>query len=291
VEGLLHFSTASGNGRLSQCAVFNGSGPFLKRDQEIAERLLAGWSIQCNICPRSRCHPELTHLSGTDPERLDDLHWALSTEQCDFAWSSRGGFGLARLLPILEYGRLNPRPVLGFSDVTALQWALYRRGWTNCIHIPNLHSVALFDHQPSRKAIRDMLMGASAKPWHLRSWVPGQFSGPMVGGNLNVLAGLCGTDDQFVGADRVVFLEEVNEVPYRLDHNLTQMLRCGCFAGARAIVLGQFVDCSNPRLIEAILRDRLGGLGVPVVAKAPIGHGRVFRPFRQGDQVQFQIDS
>lgn len=288
--GLLHFPAAARR-PLSSCAIFNGSGPFLKRDQEVAQRLLAGWSIKCQVPSRPRSHPELTHLSGSDQERLDDIYWALSNEQCDFAWSSRGGYGLARLLPMLDYGRLSPRPVLGFSDVTALQWALYRRGWSNCIHIPNLHSVALFDHQPSRKAIRDMLAGTPAKPWRLSSWVPGQFSGPMAGGNLNVLAGLCGTEDQFVAEDRVVFLEEVNELPYRLDHNLTQMLRAGCFVGARAIVLGQFVDCSNPRLIEAILRDRLGGLGVPVVAQAPIGHGRVFRPFRQGDEVQFEIES
>jgi muramoyltetrapeptide carboxypeptidase len=283
---LLHFHSTS-SPKLNRCAVFNGSGPFAERDQRTAERLLKSWQIQVDKRQRTNQHPELSHLSGSDAERLDDVHWALSCQESDFAWSSRGGYGLSRLLPLLDYSKLRKRPVLGFSDVTALQWALYRRGWSHCIHCPNLHSLSQLEHRPTLKAIRDVLLGRAAQPWQVRDWVSGEFEGPMVGGNINVLTGLCGTEDQFCGAGQVVFLEEVHEIPYRLDHNLTQMLRSGCFSGVRGIVLGQFVDCSNPRLIQAVLRDRLTTLGVPVVANAPLGHGRIFRPFVQGIYVKY----
>lgn len=273
------------------CALFAASGPYRASDRSKMLALLEGWGIRGHLAPGERTsgplrHSQLNYLAGSDQQRLEELRWALSAPDISLAWAIRGGYGLGRLLPHLDFEELQPRSVLGFSDVTALQWALYRRGWRKLIHAPNAQNLILYRSPVTLAAAKAAAWGHSPQPWKVEVWQSGQVNAPMVGGNINVLAGLCGTPDQFVSHGHAVFLEEVRETPYRLDHNLTQMLRCGCFDGCRAIVLGQFFECGSPKLVESILRDRLQPLGVPLLAKAPAGHGNIFRPFLQGQPIE-----
>ncbi|HEY9523149.1 MAG TPA: LD-carboxypeptidase, partial [Thermopolyspora sp.] len=100
--------------------------------------------------------------------------------------------------------------------------------------------------------------------------VPGRAEGPLTGGNLCLLAALCGTPHAMRAEGRVVLLEDVGEAPYRIDRMLTQLLQAGCLDGVTGIALGTWVGCGDAL---PVLTERLAPLGVPVLAGLPIGHG------------------
>ena len=100
--------------------------------------------------------------------------------------------------------------------------------------------------------------------------VPGRARGPLTGGNLTLLAALCGTPYALRAEGRIVLLEDIREQPYRIDRMLTQLLQAGCLAGAAGVALGSWVECGDAL---PVLAERLAPLGVPVIAGLPIGHG------------------
>jgi muramoyltetrapeptide carboxypeptidase len=105
----------------------------------------------------------------------------------------------------------------------------------------------------------------------------------LVGGNLTVLATSAGTPLTHRATDSIAVLEDVCEEPYRLDRSLTQLLRAGWFDGVRGIVCGHFSACGDdPAVVRALLVDRLGPLGVPLLVDAPIGHERTNLPLPLG---------
>jgi muramoyltetrapeptide carboxypeptidase len=109
-----------------------------------------------------------------------------------------------------------------------------------------------------------------------RMVVEGEARGVLVGGNLSLLAHSVGTPWQADFQDAIVLLEDIGEAPYRIDRMLTQLLLAGLFDQARGIVLGQWTDCDPPEkadfTVEDVLLERLGGLGIPVMAGVPVGH-------------------
>jgi muramoyltetrapeptide carboxypeptidase len=103
--------------------------------------------------------------------------------------------------------------------------------------------------------------------------VGGRAEGVLVGGNLAVLAAEVGTRSSLRAAESIVVLEEVGEEAYRVDRLLTQLLRSGRLEGATGIALGSWEECGPYELLRAVLTDRLGGLGIPVVERFGFGHG------------------
>lgn len=259
-------------------ALFAGSGPPNQPSVKRSVATLKSWGYRPVLGPATR--PQL-FLAGTDQERAEALTWALTDPRCEAAWLVRGGYGLGRLLPALPWESLQPRPFIGFSDATALLWPLYRRGWKQCVHGPNVQGLAPYVDEETREATLALLRGGPVK-LRGRPLVKGSCTGPVVGGNLCVLASLCGTAEQFQAAGCIVFLEEVTEQPYRVDRLLTQLLHSGAFEGALGFVLGEFTACGSPRAIASVVRERLGGLGLPVLTGLPCGHGPTNLPFVYG---------
>jgi len=260
-------------------ALFAASGPPNQAHVRRSVATLKSWGYRPVLGPATR--PRL-FLAGSDEERAAALVWALTDARCEAAWLLRGGYGLGRLLPHLPWEALRPRPLVGFSDGTALLWSLYRRGWTQLVHGPNVQGLAPHADEATRDATRELLAGHGAPRLRGRALVKGACQGPLVGGNLCVLASLCGTAEQFQGQGCIVFLEEVTEQPYRVDRLLTQLLNSGAFEGAVGIALGEFTACGSPRALASVVRERLGGLGLPVLTGLPCGHGPTNLPFVYG---------
>jgi muramoyltetrapeptide carboxypeptidase len=215
-------------------------------------------------------------LAGADDARLRDLQSALATPEVKALVSARGGYGAARLLSQLEVAtvRAAAKWLVGFSDVTALH-ALWARAGLCSIHGPMVAS--LFEAEESTRADWFALLeGAAPRALeHLECVVPGHAEGRLFGGNLTVLCALVGTPYLPDANDTVLVLEDVTERPYRVDRMLTTMLQAGFFRGVRAIVLGQFSECGpgpDGTRVEAVLTERLAGLGIPIVMNAPVGH-------------------
>lgn len=223
------------------------------------------------------------YTAGRSDERAGDLRWALTAPDLDAVWFVRGGYGTVELLRGLPWERFDGRPVLGFSDATALLAALWARG-RRAVHGPMVQRLPLLD-ETSRSALAALLrQGEQAPlPGHLIhapaadgqdvAPVVGPVIGPVVGGNLTVLASLAGTPWALRAAGCILVLEDTGERPYRLDRSLAQLRESGALDGVRAIALGTFDRCgAEPAELESLFAELLAPLGVPVLGGLPVGH-------------------
>ena len=227
--------------------------------------------------------------AGTVDARTADLVWALSDPAIDAVWLARGGYGCVHCLPALGQKQFDDRPVVGCSDATALFCALSRRGRTRLIHGPVLETLATGVDDASRLRMRGLLSGAPLNP------IRGQHlcgprvsvSGPLVGGNLCVLASLAGTPWALRPEGAILVLEDVSEAAYRIDRTITQLRWSGAFDGVAGIALGDFVSCHLPAgadfSLDDMLSEALEPLAVPVVKGFPIGHSPCNLAWRYGD--------
>jgi muramoyltetrapeptide carboxypeptidase len=215
------------------------------------------------------------YLSGTDDARHADFEEAIGAPGIAAIWALRGGYGTMRLLPRLDLTPLTlvPKPFIGFSDNTAVHLALHARGVVS-FHGPHAGGElselserclqrVLFDPAPA--GMLELPAGRPAERLH-----GGVAEGPLMGGNLALLAAMCGTPAQPSARDHILFLEDIGEEPYRLDRLWTQLVLAGALDGVRAVALGRFTDCGDDA--GDLLAALCAPLDVPVLAGLPIGH-------------------
>jgi muramoyltetrapeptide carboxypeptidase len=234
-------------------------------------------------------------LAGDDTHRLDALNTAIADPECKAVFLARGGYGLLRILQEVdrEALRAHPKAIVGFSDVTALLAICFQAG-VAAIHGPMFYQfpgLPLEDKNALFTLLEDPEPGVLLTG--LEPVVPGVGSGPLVGGNLEVLSRLLGTPLQpdFDGA--VLFLEEVGERPYRVDRLLTHFELAGVLSQISGVVIGEFTDCDEPEDLDEqqpttrqVLVERLERLVVPVVLGGTFGHGERNTALPYGTQVQ-----
>lgn len=258
--------------RPARIAVVSPSGVSQPERLDAGLALLRDWGHTPALLPHAR--RQHRYLAGTDEERLADLRAAFDGSW-DAVWMARGGYGLARLLPLLPLAELAPVPFFGFSDGTVLLNALAAAG-RPAVHAPVLHALQSLNDEASRLHLRALLEGAETVSVSGRMLVDGEAEGRLVGGNLCMLASACGTAHQLDCTDALVLLEEVGEVPYKVDRLLVQCRDAGVFRGARGFVLGDFLHTlpAEPGWdVHDVLLDILAPMGVPVLAGVPVGHG------------------
>ncbi len=203
---------------------------------------------------------------------------------------ARGAAGVIEILPLLDTQVFidNPKPFIGFSDSTGLLIALQNLGCP-VIHGPHVESFTHAGTEPevqqSANALgrlltkRETIQGLALEPL----LAPGNFEGTFTGGNLSVLAALCGTPWQLNAAKKIVLIEDIQEKPHRVHRMLTQLKLSGALSGVAGICLGAFTKCdadAGPGL-DAVLKDVLAPLNVPVYRGVPSGHikGNIAIPF------------
>ena len=218
--------------------------------------------------------------------------WALTAPDIDAVWFTRGGFGTVHLLEAIPWPRIDDRPVIGFSDATALFTAMTVRGAGCGVHGPVLHSLADHPDERSRERLHRVLLEGGIETLSGRHLTGPDVTieGPLVGGNLCVLASLVGTPFALRARGKVLLLEEIGERPYQVDRLVTQLRLGGVLDGVLGIALGEFIAPRHPADADidmnAVLRDLLAPLGVPVIAGLPIGHGAANSTVRLGAPVR-----
>jgi muramoyltetrapeptide carboxypeptidase len=262
----------------SRIALIAPSGP-LRGEYEVvqAEARIAGFNW------RSVRGPHLLdragYLAGNDADRLADLQWALDDATIDAVWCMRGGYGMTRILPHLSLQSFSgsPKAVIGYSDITALHCAIAREAHVTSFHAPvGRASLPSMSERSLRAALThgDEPCGL----WlHAVSVRDGVATGRLAGGNLSLLAALCGTPWALHAAGAIVILEDVHEPAYRIDRMLRQMEQAGSFDGCVGLAVGQFTDipadeAHDAFTTETLIRELADRLQVPCLANLPIGH-------------------
>ncbi len=232
-----------------------------------------------------------SYLAGDDELRACDLTNALTDPDIAGIIFAKGGYGAQRTLEAMDWDALasrslEPKVLAGFSDVTAILEAVATQlGWASLFG-PTAANSAEASHYSLASLLRTLM-----RPEHATeiaypravTLVPGIARGVTMGGTLALLASSIGTPTSAGSASGgILLLEDVDEEDYRIDRMLTQLRRSGYLDGVRGIVTGTFTDCGPPEQIEPILAERLGDLGVPMIAWADVGHGGPFQTLPLG---------
>jgi muramoyltetrapeptide carboxypeptidase len=274
------------------------SPSFDYKENEVAAEIVASLGFVPKLTENAG--KKLGYLAGTDAERAADLNAAFADPKVDAVWCIGGGYGTSRILPVLDYEtiRKNPKILCGYSDITALLNSIHRLTGLVTFHGPtgtemqSDYTLAGFKKVLTRAGAAGRV--AEPPPFkaseghvdvenRIYKLAPGKGKGRLVGGNISVFSTLVGTPFEPELKGRILFLEEVGEEPYRIDRWLTQFLLTGKLSGLVGVALGKFHDC-GPRdykpggdglgtwTWQEVCKDRLGKLGIPVVANLVFGH-------------------
>lgn len=223
-------------------------------------------------------HDRFGYLAGDDASRAADIQDAWCDPEIAAVLCARGGYGAVRVLDLLDWPALaaaTPKPLHGSSDITALHVAFGDRLGVTTSYGPMVGNVLADPDPESAAATRTALLGVPDPVIGGYPLVPGRVTAPLTGGNLSLLVSLLGTPYAPSPArGRIVLLEDIGEVPYKLDRMLTQLRLSGWLDGVAGLALGSWTNCGDPMRVRSVLAERLAGLGVPIVAGLPIGHGR-----------------
>ncbi len=234
------------------------------------------------------------YLGGSIQERVDDLHAMFRDPEVNAVFALRGGYGSAQLLDRIDYGliRANPKIFLGYSDITAMHLAIQKKTGLVTFHGPVVLShfsqytqdhfkAALFGTKPIG-SVTNPSDSNVLRPEHvLRTIRPGKARGRLMGGNLTLISTTMGTPYEIDTRGKIVFLEDVDEEPYRIDRMLTQLRLAGKLDAAAGIIFGECVDCkpkdykpsfSSTFTLGEVLDNFLADLKIPVLAGLTVGH-------------------
>lgn len=234
------------------------------------------------------------YLAGSDARRLGELWRALADADSRAVFCARGGYGMMRLLAGLEGLAPVAKPVIGFSDITALHQVLQRQRLIS-VHGPVLTQLARLDAQ-THVRLFELLESDSpaADLTGAETYVEGMAEGPLLGGNLSVLTRLLGTPFVAPLEGAVLLLEDIGERPYRLDRMWTHLELAGVFRQVRGIVLGEFTGCEEKDAEYSstdVLHELAAATGLPCAAGFPIGHGARNQPVPLGVRVRLDAGS
>jgi muramoyltetrapeptide carboxypeptidase len=222
------------------------------------------------------------YLAGSDADRRADLQRMIRDPRIAALWFARGGYGLHRIVGGIDLAplRRHPKALVGYSDITVLQAAAWRRFGLGSFQGPMVAELAdagAYDSASLWSALGGGSVSVRVRPRRILR--PGMAEGPLVGGCLSLLVALVGTPFEAPLEGAILFWEEVNEEPFRIDRMLAHLRHAGRLERLAGMVVGSLTGCrpkrrGNTLPIEAILRTHLAGTRYPVVTGIPAGHVR-----------------
>lgn len=226
-----------------------------------------------------------SYLSASDEDRAKELMAFFENKEIDCIIAARGGYGVTRILDKLDFNviRQNPKILIGFSDITALILAIYKKSNLVAYHGPVASSE--MNTLTKDSFIKTLFAEYSNKPnkYQIPEMVPivkGNAIGRLTGGNLTMVANTLGTEYEIDTDGALLFLEETKEEPYKVDRMLTHLHLAGKFKNCNGVILGNFDFMKSRRpfypgrsfTTTEILTDRFKEMKVPVVYGMPFGH-------------------
>lgn len=237
----------------------------------------------------SQVRRKIGYLAGDDRSRADALNAAFADEDIKAIFCARGGYGSLRILQYVNFDNIkaNPKIFIGYSDITALLLAIYKKTRVVTFHGPMPavefgRRLKRFTSDNFFKAIESKIpSGLIEKPvgYKLKCIVGGIAEGRIIGGNLSLMAKLIGTGFLPSFKGKIVFFEDTEEEAYRIDGYLSQLFAATDFGQAKGYIIGEFTR-TEPRYgytsgwgVKQVIKDYFSSLDRPCIYGFPCGHG------------------
>jgi len=281
-------------------AICSPAAPSKPEDMATGIAYLEALRLRPKVMPHAQ--DNRYYLAGTDRARLEDLHAAFADPEVKGILAARGGYGCMRLLSQLDWKLIqnNPKVIIGFSDLTSLLLPLYERTGLVCFHGPMLTSNLIENDSYSQTELWKQVMGTVDYPYtvnNLASYTcfkPGIAEGPLKGGNLSLLAALCGTPYQPNTKGAILFIEDWHEQYYSLDRQFQQLKMAGLFDGIAGLILCDFIEITTQwedYPLAALLQELTDFLKVPAGFGLSVGHGDQSATLPIGCSARFEATS
>lgn len=249
------------------------------------------------------CYAQHGYLSGTDSVRARDINKMFKNKRIDGVFCIRGGYGAQRLLRLIDFENIkeNPKFFCGYSDITALHIAINQRCGLVTYHtpMPLKISLGLDDYTMDfyKRCLFDGLAGELKNPegQPLKRLVGGKCEGVLTGGNLSLIATSIGTEHEIDTRGKIIFIEEVDEEPYKIDRMLLQMKLAGKFRDCRGIIFGAFTNCvsrsyEDSLSLAQIFKELIVPEGKPAVCGLACGHCLPTMSLPMGGKIELNSD-
>ncbi len=235
--------------------------------------ILADYGFKVKF-PRDFARKE-KYLAGSDEYRSEIFHDMWRDPEVAAILAVRGGYGSLRILPHIDYNliKANPKPFIGFSDISALHSAILEKTGLITFHGPMLTTLGKSNRQSLTSFFHTLTHGSclplTSKVEILKQ---GNSTGRLTGGNLTTLSHLVATEYEVCWENKIVFLEDIGEAPYRIDRLLTHLFTAGRFKGITGLLLGSFSNCGDVELIWERVIELFQDEIFPIMANCPFGH-------------------
>ena len=271
--------------------IVSPAGSIKQRIVEAGAATLKQWGHEVVVAPHAL--ESYGRFAGTPEERAQDIVEVLQDPTIDLLWATRGGYGCMQILDQipLDLVRSAAKPIVGYSDITALH-ALWFRAGVKSLHAPMMKHLGEDPTHRTTRTLREVVDYYAAHrtfpPKHNNLFLKelNEALAPsdallaeeltFVGGNLSVLSGLHGTPYDYDYQGKVLFIEDISESPYKIDRMMQQLKLMGVFGQIKALICGHFTGCDEDPLMPIKLWDNIRWIvspyQIPVQMGAPIGH-------------------
>ena len=251
------------------------AGPVTPSEIQPGINLLESFGYKVIVSPH--LYQREGYVAGDDETRLEDLNSMLDDGDIKVIFCARGGYGTMRLLEQIDFEliRRNPKIIVGYSDITALLLAIYKK-----TGLVTFHGTMLKEFSKNRnrnlESFLDLVSSEKMCKVNLGKGirlVPGHAEGTLLGGNLSLICHLLGTPFMPSLKKSILFVEEKEEPLYRIDRMMTHLRLSGELKGLVGLIAGTFEGCGDISSINRVLVDTVSDLHIPVVSGLPVGHG------------------
>ena len=251
------------------------AGPVLREEIQPGLDFLESHGFEPMCSPH--LYEQKGYLAGEDKARVKDLHAMFREKKIKAVLCARGGYGTHRILQELDYGLFsrNPKIFVGYSDITALLFALFKKSGLITLHGPVLRDLLKGEGRNAALLLKLMTSdelttvnfpsGTAVKK--------GRAEGVVLGGNLSLICHLIGTPFLPSFKGKLLFIEEKGEPLYRVDRMLTHLLLSGGLEKCAGLMVGSFEECGDPAFVIDLVRERCSRLNMPILTGLPVGHG------------------
>ena len=257
---------------------------------------LLSLGFQPRLCGPFQSPPDYV-FAQDERDCFKNLKKTLFTKDSKIIWSLRGGYGSQRLLPYLAQIKTFPKNrkvFIGFSDTTVLHdWIHHNLRWPT-LHFPVLSRVETL---ADKKKLKSLMTGVKKhlEFFHLKllnpkiSFKKREIISQITGGNLTMIQSSIGTPWSFSRKNKILFLEDVNEEPYRIHRALWQMQNSGVFQGIQALIFGKWQSGLGQRMVNQVLKPFSEKCSFPVLAGLPCGHHTKSKPLPLGTKAKLIV--